>query len=249
MRRAQFEEMYNLEETYWWFVGQRRLVAALASRYASRPCPRILDVGCGTGGALAGLHTQGTTCGCDLSGIALGLAQQRGLTNLAASRAESLAFRPDSVDVVLSCDVLEHVPRDDLALGEMRRVLTPGGVLIATVPAYPRLWSSHDDVLGHVRRYQRRPLRQAVTAAGFEIVKLTYAVTLALPPIAVLRSMGKLRRKKPDVSAGVGLIILPQPLNQLLVRGLDLERWLILRGRYLPWGCSLVVVARKPGRP
>lgn len=236
--------MYNLEEVYWWFIGQRRLISALVSRYSPVERPRILDVGCGTGGALIAVREQGKTLGCDRSLDALGLCRQRSLRDLVASRAESLAFRTGSLDIVLSCDVLEHIARDDLALAEMCRVLAPGGILIATVPAYPCLWSSHDQVLGHLRRYTRRALARVVIAAGFEILRLTYGVTFTLPVIAGVRWLERLRRRPPRLDS-TGLILLPHALNQMLVWSLDLERWLILRTG-LPWGCSLVLVARKP---
>jgi len=150
--------MYDLEEVYRWFIRRRRLVSALVAGYSPAVRPRILDVGCGTGGTLVAVREQGQTIGCDQSPDALRLCRQRRLRNLVASRAESLAFRSGSVDVVLSCDVLEHIARDDLALAEMCRVLAPGGILIATAPAYPGLWSSHDEILGYLRRYTRRAL-------------------------------------------------------------------------------------------
>jgi len=236
--------MYDLEEVYRWFIRRRRLVSALVAGYSPAVRPRILDVGCGTGGTLVAVREQGQTIGCDQSPDALRLCRQRRLRNLVASRAESLAFRSGSVDVVLSCDVLEHIARDDLALAEMCRVLAPGGILIATAPAYPGLWSSHDEILGYLRRYTRRALAQSVKAAGLEILRLTYAVALTLPVIAGVRWLERLHRQSPR-SGGTGLILLPPALNRLLVWSLDLERWLILQA-VLPWGCSLVVVARKP---
>jgi ubiquinone/menaquinone biosynthesis C-methylase UbiE len=242
MRAQELEEMYNLEESYWWFVGRRRLVADLIRRYAG-PWPRILDVGCGSGGTLVAVQELGEVVGCDLSEDALGLCRRRDLGGLVASRAEALSFTAESFDVVLACDVLEHVEHDAQGLAEIRRVLRPGGILILTVPAYPWLWSSHDEILGHFRRYTRRALAARLREADFRPQLLTYAVGLVLPAILAVRGAERLRHKATRPGQ-TGLIELPTPANRALIGVLNLERRLIPRTG-LPWGSSLVAVARK----
>lgn len=244
MRAAELEEMYNLEETYWWFVGRRRLVADLIRRYAPGPHPRILDVGCGSGGTMVAVADLGEITGCDLSPEALSLCQRRGLGRLVGARAEGLPFADGSFDVVLGCDVLEHVEHDEEALAEILRVLRPGGVFIGTVPAYPSLWSTHDEVLGHWRRYTRRRLQAALRQSGFRIRLLTYGVCFVLPAILATRWTERLRGKA--IRPGqTGLIELPGPLNRVLIGTLSVERVLVPRTG-LPCGSSLITVAQKP---
>jgi SAM-dependent methyltransferase len=228
MRAAELEEMYNLEESYWWFVGRRRLVADLIRRYAPGPRPRILDVGCGSGGTMVAVRDQGQVVGCDLSEDALGLCRRRDLGGLVSSRGEALSFASESFEV---------------ALEEIRRVLRPGGVFILTVPAYPSLWSSHDEILGHFRRYTRRVLRERLLEADLRPELLTYAVGLVLPAILAVRWSERLRHKATRPGQ-TGLIELPGPANRALIGTLDLERRLIPRIG-LPWGSSLVAVARR----
>lgn len=243
MRAAELQEMYDLEESYWWFVGRRRLVADLIRRYSPAPEPRILDVGCGSGGTLLAVQGLGQVAGCDLSPHALELCRQRKLKDLVAASADALGFSNESMEVVLGCDVLEHVEDDQEALAEMWRVLKPGGVLIATLPAYPWLWSSHDEILGHWRRYRRREVKAKLQEAGFRVELLTYAVSAVLPAILAVRLAERIRHK-PTRPGQSGLIVLPPPLNRVLIGLLDLERRLIPRTG-LPWGSSLVVVGRK----
>ncbi len=234
--------MYELETTYWWFVARRRLVRALIHQYVKSNSPKILDVGCGTGGTMAVLSDGGEVWGCDVSSEALGFCRQRDLERLACCDAQALSFCDESFDVVLSCDVLEHVPHDDRAMGEMYRVLRPGGIAIITVPALQRLWSSHDEVLHHLRRYHKAPLRKQLTAAGFRVLRLTYAVSFLLPVMFVFRFLQKvIGQQGPEI----GVVVVPPLLNRLLTGLLSLESH-ILRRLGLPGGCSLVAVASKP---
>ena len=244
MRYNELREMYELETTYWWFVARRRLMRALIRQYVKSNSPRILDVGCGTGGTMTELADVGKTWGCDISPDALAFCRQRSLDSLACCDAAAIAFRDETFDVVLSCDVLEHVPDDERATHEMYRVLRPGGVGIVTVPALRWLWSSHDEVLHHLRRYHKGPLGERLSAAGFRTLKLTYAVSFLLPVIALLRLLQKwLGRRAPQV----GVILVHPSLNRLFIDLLGIESHL-LRWVGLPLGCSLVAVVQKPAR-
>jgi len=246
MRREQLEEMRELEDEYWWFVGRRRMVRDLVRRHMSgRESLRVLDAGCGTGGTLAALEGVGELWGCDISTEALGMCRLRGLDRLVQSSVEALDFDDASFDVVISCDVLEHVEDDAGAMRELARVLRPGGICVLTLPAYKWLWSEHDEALGHLRRYVAGEVRKLVEGAGLGMEKFTGAVALALPMIVLYRMFTRLTRRKRDDAARTSLVLLPGPVNGMLIRLLDLENLLMRRLR-LPWGASLVAVARKP---
>ncbi len=236
--------MYELEDTYWWFVARRRMVRSLIQRYAAKSEGlKVLDAGCGTGGTLSALGGLGELWGCDISADALEMCAARGLTQLRQSRVEQLEFEDQSFDVVVSCDVLEHVAEHETAMAEMARVLRPGGICVLTVPAHLCLWSEHDEALGHIRRYETREFVRLMEGAGLRIEKLTHAVALALPAIILYRAMKRL------LALGNGgpktaLVRLPRPMNRLLVAFLDFEN-LLIRHISLPVGTSLVAVARK----
>jgi SAM-dependent methyltransferase len=244
LRPAELAKMFDLEDSYWWFVARRELVRALLVRH--RPAGegmRVLDVGCGTGATLKALSALGTVVGIDRSAEALRYCRQRGSKRLALGKGEELPIASECIDVVLALDLLEHIEDDGGAARELARVLRPGGVLVVTVPACAALWSEHDEALDHVRRYGAPRLRRILLNAGLRIEKLSHVITALLVPVAALRLAQRLlpRRKGAPRTA---FILPPAGVNRLLIWLLRLEqRWL---ERFdLPAGVSLVAVARK----
>jgi SAM-dependent methyltransferase len=236
--------MFDLEDTYWWFVARRELVRDLLLRHRrDRGNMRILDVGCGTGATLKMIGDLGAAIGIDASPEALHFCRRRGIESLARGTAQALPTGPESVDVVLALDLLEHLQDDRAAAREFARVLRPGGVLIATVPALPELWSEHDEALAHVRRYRAARLRSILSDADFRIERLSYAITGLLAPIALLRLVQRVLPRKRGAPQ-TAFIVPPRPINKLLILLLRLERMWLSRFN-LPVGVSLVVVARR----
>lgn len=153
----------------------------------SPPCARLLDAGCGSGRTLEELAAYGRVSGADLSSAAIASARRRGYRDVHTAPVEDLPFAAASFDVVTCLDVLEHTQDDRATLIELLRVTRPGGSLIVTVPAYPRLWSRHDEANLHFRRYDARGLRAVATAAGWEVVRETHFNAALLVPAAVVR--------------------------------------------------------------
>lgn len=248
MNVAEYERMYRLEDSYWWFVARHRLVEALLrTRYGapvSRPCPlTILDIGCGTGAMSARIGRWGRVVSADFSPLALQFSRRRGLTHLVGADAMRLPLGCDRFDVLVAMDMLEHLPDDCRALEEFYRVLKPGGRVFATVPAYPHLWSEHDVALMHHRRYQRREVQERFTAAGFEVEKLSHTMTLLYPLVAMQRRMNAARPPHDPPQAAMPLF--PAPVNAALTGLLAAENALAQRINF-PFGVTIVCVARKP---
>jgi SAM-dependent methyltransferase len=153
-----------------------------------------------------------------------------------------LPFEEDRFDLVVSLDVIEHLEDDLGALRELRRVVAPGGSLLGTVPAYQWLWSGHDEINHHHRRYTRCSLQRVAEQAGSEQVRTTYFNTVLLPVAILLRLMDRLSRKTTESS--VDLWVPPGPMNWLLERPLALEAAVIARGGRMPVGLSLLAVFR-----
>ncbi len=245
MRGIEYAQMYRLESSYWWYVARRKLLdwglrAALKNDKRAR---RILDMGCGTGLNERVLRQFGAVTSADRSDEALEFTRSRGVGDLICCSAEQLPFARESYHVITALDVLEHIGDDNQALKELQRVLTPGGLLFITVPAYGFLWSEHDEALHHRRRYSAHELRNKLTAAGLEVERLTYFISLLFFPILGVRILQNLRKK--SVEPKTSHIILPPWLNSLLAGVLGLER-IMLRLVNLPVGVSLVCWARKP---
>jgi SAM-dependent methyltransferase len=251
MEERIFHDLARAGTRYWWNQGRQTLVRRLWERYAP-PAPadrawRILDIGCAAGGTLAALAKWGEAWGLDLSAEALALCRAQGLDphRLVLGDAERMtAFEDGYFDLVTAVEILEHVEHPDRALAEIRRVLRPGGLLILTVPADPKLWSDRDERLGHHRRYRAEELAEAVRGGGFEVLKLSYANAFYYWPFRWLLAWRRLRGQgTPRVTRNTfeGW----RPLDALFVGLLRLETAWILRAR-LPWGVSAVCVARSP---
>jgi SAM-dependent methyltransferase len=189
------------------------------------------------------LSKYGDTISTDASAEALAFSKSRGSDRLARSHLESLPFANSTFDIVTALDVLEHVDDDLKALDEVLRVTAKRGVLVITVPAYGFLWSEHDEALHHRRRYAASELRNKLTNAGFEVERISYYITLLFFPILFMRFVQSVSKK--SIQAKTSHIVLPGWLNAFLVGILGFERWL-LRWINLPFGVSIVCLARKP---
>lgn len=242
MKTEELERLASFEQWYWWHRGRRSIVCRILQRYAP-PHARILDVGCGTGATTAALGRFGSVRGLDLGLAALRHAHAHGLP-VARGSADQLPVGDAMLDVVVALDVLEHLDDDRRALDEILRVLRPGGMLLATVPAYPFLWSSHDEALGHRRRYRRAELRARVAAAGFEITLCSYVMASILP-VAIAVRLGQ-RFWGRQERAESGYLTVPRSLNNLLAHVVGLGGYLVPI-MPLPFGLSVVAVARRPG--
>ena len=246
MEKAEYETMYSNEDIHWWFQGTRRVILAYAKDLfgeepRSEQSPRVLDVGCGTGGTLAALRKRVRVSGVEMDPEGVRFCQERGLTGVVKGRAEALPFEPETFDVVMALDVIEHLDDDQLALLEFNRVLRKDGALLVTVPAYPFLWSEHDVALHHKRRYTRKTLIEALEKGGFVVEKCSYYNTFLFPIVAGVRMIQRLfgMRAKPESD-----VSLPAPwVNGMLTRILGSERFL-LKATPLPFGVSLIAIAR-----
>jgi ubiquinone/menaquinone biosynthesis C-methylase UbiE len=242
MYQQEYEEMYRLEDFYWWFVGRRRLVSEiLRNESASGRSLKILDVGCGTGANMLAFSPYGEVHGVDPSSQAVTFCERRSVSRVKQASVENLPYPDSFFDVVTILDVLEHTDDDLAALKEVKRVAKPDALIISTVPAYGFLWSEHDEALQHRRRYSAHEVRNKMTVCGFDVERSSYFVTLLFWPIFLVRIFQGLA--KDSTSPKTGIHVLPPWLNSLLLRLLDIERWM-LRGFNLPFGVTIVATAR-----
>ncbi len=248
MRKDLFEEMYQLEESYWWHVAKRHLVKTLAEEKMNSFKGKIYaDIGCGTGMMLSEMKRWKRwkkVVGLDGSKEALKFCRQRGITEVKASDFESkLNLKDKSVDLITCLDVVEHVAKDKQLLGEFERVLKPKGVVVVTVPAYRWMWTYWDDILGHKRRYTREEMVKKMEQAGLVVEKASYFYSYLLPVAVFFRL---LKTIVPRYKGASDFISLPQSINQILIR---LAKWetKVAQKFDLPMGLSLVCVASKRG--
>ena len=242
MEPDEYDRVFRLELRHFWYRGLHALLRRSLERYTPPGVGlRILDAGCGTGGLMRRLGRRGVVTGIDLSPRALSYAAARGERRLVRGSIGRLPFREAAFDLVVSADVLYHraVADDGGALAELRRVCRPGGLVLLNLPAHAWLAADHDRAIHTARRYARRDLRRLVTAAGLDVVRLSYFNCLLFPLAAAVRLATRRGRPRSDVR------LLPWGIDALLARVLEAEGWLLLR-MPLPWGLSLFAVLRRP---
>lgn len=241
-----YEVVSKLEESHWFFVARRRILARLLDEVMTGSVhAKTLDVGCGTGATMGFLERYGEVTGIDISPMAVEYCREQGRQRLCLASGESLPFVDGSFDLVTALDLLEHLEHEVAGLREMWRVLKSDGRLVVMVPAFMFLWSEFDRFSGHYRRYTRSELKHRVEEAGFEVARLSYFNTLLFPVIWGVRAVKNLMGKR--ASASSDLDSPGRVVNGLLTRVFSLESHLIASGP-LPFGVSLLCVARKGRR-
>ncbi len=241
---AQFEKLAELEGASFWFRGRNSSILWALRRYFPR-AQRFLEIGCGTGFVLRGLRIAFPRLdlfGSEILTEGLGLAAQRcENVQLFQMDARSIPFAGE-FDAIGAFDVVEHIEEDIRVFRAIHRALRPRGGLLLTVPQHEWLWSTHDSLARHCRRYSRRELVSRLESAGFEILLATSFVSLLLPVLLVARLLA--RRGSPEGDS-LREYQVSSRVSWPLERVLDLERALIRAGLSLPVGASLLVVARK----
>ncbi len=243
MNLEEYEIMFNVEDTLWWYRGMQAITRAVIERHYPRGGRlRILDAGCGTGAAMRYLADYGAVTGLDLVPFALRLGRRRGHARLACGSVAALPFPSESFDLVTSLDVLPMLRggQDLAAVREMARLIAPGGRLVLRAAAYDWLRGAHDRLWDVAHRYAFDELRAKVEGAGLTVEHLTYA-NMWLFPLAALKRLSEPlfpRQAQSDLALSAG------PFNGLLGAILAGEAPLAARWR-LPFGLSLIVVGRK----
>ncbi|MFK7987752.1 MAG: methyltransferase domain-containing protein [Sandaracinaceae bacterium] len=242
MDRSAYDKHLTLEERHFWRVTKRRLVRELIERHGgtSRPL-RLCDIGGASSLLARDLGTMAEVIVVEPDPAMVELARERlGLDARVGALPGPLPEQPE-YDVVTLLDVLEHLDDDFGALEAIRSQLRPGGILVLTVPALPELWSSHDEILHHRRRYRRADVVRLLERAGFEVERATYWTGLLLGLVAAQRWYWRRQGGPPTYRVEVP----SAPVNWALSQAMNVERRLLSHVD-LPIGSSLAIVARVP---
>lgn len=242
MDPAEYELMYKAEESHWWYVGMSAITKAVLDTCCRKgEGLRILDAGCGTGGALSWLSNYGEAVGLDLSPEAVYFCKYRGHKRICRGTVMTLPFAENSFDLVVSLDVLYFKGiLDNLVLEEFYRVLAPGGRAVVRVPAYDWLRGAHDRRLSTGHRYTLPELRDKMKRVGLEPQLLTYINTFLFPLALAKRLCERWLPSQHTSDTALEM----KPLAGIL-KWFLLQESRIIQKRALPFGLSIMGVGRK----
>lgn len=245
------------EDKHWWFASRTRAILAYLDRYVGTGRGlRVLDIGCGAANMAHHLAHYGHVIGVDSNPRPLAIARQRGM-EVYQGTADALPFEDGQFDLVAMLDTVEHVPAQDTAFDECRRVLAapaagqPGGRLLVTVPAFMFLWSKNDVLNMHQRRYSRPELQAKLEQHGFRVLRISYNNFFVFPLAAALILLRR-GRAEPELASPhfdenayqVEMEPAGPWVNRLLTWVGKLEVALLKRVS-LPFGTSIIAIAEK----
>ncbi len=240
---ASYDGLRAMEDGHFWFAARNEMISWLVRHHAAH-ATRVLEIGCGTGYVLFALRKAlpaARIAGSELHSLGLRHARRRHGHDIELLQMDARHGGLSGVfGLVGAFDVLEHIADDERVLREIHRMLQPGGILIATVPQHPWLWSDVDNVAHHQRRYATGELAAKAEAAGFHIRYKTSFATLSLPLLALSRW-----RSKKSAAAANSETTVPKGVNAALRALFQLEHALRRMGTFLPIGGSSVLVAEK----
>jgi SAM-dependent methyltransferase len=237
----------EVEEWHWWYQVRRDILDLKLSTLGLDPDhARLLDVGCGTGGASLVLSRYGRVVAVDRAPASFKISMDRPYAHRVVARfGDVLPFAESTFDVVCALDILEHLDDDLAGAQELYRVTRPGGHAILFAPAFAFLWGYNDVFSHHKRRYDKRQLAAVVERAGFRITESGYFNMVLFAPTLAARM---LQRVFPKLTDGMEHSTRPSPWNGLLARLFRLELGRLKNGG-MPVGTSTYCVGQKAGSP
>ena len=248
MEKYEYQTLYNLEETFWWFRGLREIILDQIRKFAPKKVSRVLDVGCGTGRNLLmySKEISEQSFGLDFSLDAAEFWKKRQQNKNIIASANAIPFLSDSFNLVTCIDLLECDEADEnLALGEIWRVLAKSGIIIFIVPACQWLYSKEHDTAVHAsRRYDKLKFRTLLEKHGFQILRISYLYLSFFPLIALYRLFERIKPRSKIESPRSNIKVLPSFLNSFFSFLVHIEA-MVFRKFDFPWGSSILAVARK----
>jgi len=236
-------------DSFWVSSRTRVLRREILRLTASLERARLLEIGCGTGMFLQSLAAQPNLelLGSEiyLRGLKSATARNSGVEFIQLD-ASDIPFAGE-FDVIGAFDVIEHIDDDEAVLRGIRRALKPGGHVVLTVPQYPFLWSALDDMVCHKRRYRRAGLVGKLEKAGFSVRYVSSFLFLLFPLMLCSRLLDRRRKQEMDPGAFARRVQFPGWVNAVFDAVMRIDEAMIGRHWSLPWGGSLLVIARNNG--
>lgn len=194
MNREYYLKYYEFERKHWWFRARAEILQGYIERHCrSSSGLKILNVGAATGGSIDWLSKLGEVTSLEIDKESVLFIKDHLKANIQEGTIESLPFAENSFDLVCAFDVVEHVENDQLAVHELARVSKANGSVLITVPAHMHLWSQHDVINHHHRRYNVESLKRILNdLPGGKIQFMSYFNYHLYRPILFARKINNL---------------------------------------------------------
>lgn len=239
-----FEKKYHdVEIDHWWFKSRRNYLLDLLKNAPKNS--KILDIGSSSGIFLKDLEALGfkneNLFGIDISEIAIANCKANGIANAFVMDAQNITLT-ETFDIIIASDCLEHLQEDVKAIKNWKTLLKIGGTLYVFVPAFMSLWSYHDVVNMHHRRYTKSELKAKIVAENLEIIKSSYWNFFLFMPVYLFRKVSANFQKN---KSGESDITIGNPvINSALLNLIGLENKL-LKVVDFPFGVSTFCIAKR----
>jgi len=243
-----YQEYYKLEREGWWFKARLSILENYCQAIITNPDMKILNVGAATGATSEMLSKYGKVTSLEYDEFCCKfLKEKTGIEAINASLTE-LPFENNSYDMICAFDVIEHIENDNKAVEEIYRVLKQKGKYFITVPAFQSLWSNHDVVNHHFRRYKKKQLNKLIESTNLKIDHSTYFNFWLFIPISITRFiLNNIPRKKDSNLSGSDNEILQSSniINRILYRIFHSEKFLLRINIKFPFGISILTIGYK----
>jgi len=150
-----YKVYFELERNHWWFLARNEIIRSQVKElYLQKGGPlKIINVGVATGATSELLANFGEVTSIEYDQDCINFTKSKIDIDIQIGSILDLKFPDETFDLVCSFDVIEHVENDRLAASELIRVCKKDGFVFITVPAFMSLWSQHDLINHHIKRY------------------------------------------------------------------------------------------------
>lgn len=243
MQEIVYHKNYELENTYWWFVVRNQIIKKVIIELIDlSKDDYVLDVGCGTGGFAKELLDYAQLICLDTNDLALEYTRKRGIKNTFNCLLQDFPVVKYNPKIITFLDVIEHIEDDNQVVNSAYQSLNIGSYVVATVPAYQWLWSKHDEIHMHYRRYNLKQLKKLFRENGFHIVYASYFNTILFPIATLKRFIDKLTGSDKKNNEPIDEV---SPIMNSILKSLFSIEKKFLPKIFFPFGLSIILVAKK----
>lgn len=243
MQEVVYHSNYEIEETYFWFLSRNEILKKLIKSNTSiNQGDKVIDVGCGTGGFAQVLLNEGYNVTClDTEKLAIEYCKKRGIENIYHGDLKSyLSNHNNKFKAAFMLDVIEHIPDDQDVVNDVYKILDDNGYFIAAVPAFQWLWSKHDEIHMHYRRYNKSNFTKLFKNAGFKVEYVSYFNSFLFLPAVLKRFIDKITKNESNKPVDE----VSSTLNNIFYKIFKFEKNIL--GKFsFPFGLSIILIARK----